>query len=74
MPSKRGSVREWIELQHDPRDLLPIRTFRVGVEHTQIGDRVFVIVWRQRQIRRRGIDDIRIKRGLLHRAASNPRV
>jgi len=34
-------------MQHDPRDLLPIRTFRVGVEQAQIGDGVFVIVRRQ---------------------------
>jgi len=53
-------------MQNDPRDLLPIRIFRVGVEQTQIGDRVFVIVRRQHQIRRRGVGDIRIQRGLLH--------
>jgi hypothetical protein len=55
-----------IDMQHDPFDLLPIRTFRACVEQTQIGDSVFVIVRCQHQIRRRGIGDIRIERGLLH--------
>ena len=41
-------------MQHDPRDLLPIRAFSVGVEQTQIGDSVFVIVGCQYQIRRCG--------------------
>ncbi len=53
-------------MQNDPRDLLPIRIFRVGVEQPQIGDSVLLIVGRQLQVRRRGIGDIRIKWGLLH--------
>lgn len=65
-PPSAPRLANGIDMQHDPRDLLPIRTFGVGVEQTQIGDSVFVVVWCQHQIGRRGIGDIRIKRGLLH--------
>jgi hypothetical protein len=64
-PSARR-LANGIDVQRDPRDLLPIRTFCVGVEQTQTGDNVFVIMGCQRQTRRRGIGDIRIKRRLLH--------
>jgi hypothetical protein len=36
-----------IDVQHDARDFLPIGTFRICVEHAQIGDEVFFVVTRQ---------------------------
>ena len=32
-----------VYLQHDPRDLTPVRAFRIGIEHAQIRDAMFFI-------------------------------
>ncbi len=51
-----------INMQHDTRDFLPVRTFRVRVEQPQIRDDVFLVANGQHGIGGRGIGDIWIKR------------
>ncbi len=45
---RAGGFPDRINLEHDPRDLGPIRPFGIGVEKPQIGDEVFLVVARQR--------------------------
>jgi hypothetical protein len=54
-----------IKMQHYSCNFTPVSIFRVGVEHAQIDDDVFLLVNGQRGIRRRSIGNIWIKRRLL---------
>jgi hypothetical protein len=51
-----------IKMQYYSRDFTPVRTFRVRVEQSQIGDEVFPVVGGQHGLGGRGIGNIWIKR------------
>jgi hypothetical protein len=55
-----------IKMQHYSSNLTPVRTLRVRIEQTQIGDDVFLVVNGQNGIGRCGIGDIWIKRQVRH--------
>jgi hypothetical protein len=55
-----------VNVQHDPGNLLPVGSGRVGVEQTKIRDYVLLIIHRQRRVGRRRIVDIWIERRFLH--------
>ena len=58
-----------VNVQHDPGNLSPVGSGRVGVEQTKVRDNVLLIVHRQRRVGRRRIVDIGIERRLLHSAS-----
>jgi len=58
-PPGTDRLADRINVQNDPRYRLPMSTFGIRVEQTQIGDEAFVIVRCQHPIRWRGISDIR---------------
>jgi hypothetical protein len=45
----------WVDAQHDPRDITPVRTFIVGVEQPEVGDDVLFVVCGERWTGRRDI-------------------
>jgi hypothetical protein len=47
LPRKGGLFRR-IDLKNDPRNLGPIRAFRIGIEKPQISDEVLLVIARQR--------------------------
>jgi hypothetical protein len=55
-----------IDMKHDPRNLSPIRSLRLGVEQAQIRDGVLFVVAGQSGGVRRLVGDSRIKRSLRH--------
>ena len=63
-----GIVRR-IEMQNDPRDLPPIRAFRIGIEKAQISDEVLLVVAGEDVGRRSSIRYWRIELGWLHESA-----
>ncbi len=58
-----------IEMQNDPRDLPPIRAFRIGIEKAQIGDEVLLVIAGEDVGRRSSIRHWRIELGWLHESA-----
>ena len=50
-----------INVQHDPGDLAPVRTFGIGIKHTHVCDSVLLIVVSERWAGRRVIGDIGIE-------------
>jgi len=50
-----------ITMQDYAGDFTPIRSVRIRVQQTQVGDQVFVVVRGQDRIRRRDVSDIGIK-------------
>lgn len=65
-PPRSLRLARGIDVQHDPSDFSPIRTFGVRIEQTKVGDCVFMIVGCQDGVRRRGIGDVGIEWKLLH--------
>ena len=57
----REAAPRSIDVQHDPRDLAPVGTFCVGIEHTEIRDHVLIVVGGERWTGGRQIGDVRIK-------------
>jgi hypothetical protein len=55
-----------VNVQHDPGNLSPVGSSRVGVEQTKVRNNVLLIVHRQRGVGRRRIVDIWIERRFLH--------
>src|SRR3977135_525993 len=55
-----------VNVQHDPGNLSPVGSGRVGVEQTKVRDNVLLIVHRQLRVGRRRIVDIWIERRFLH--------
>jgi hypothetical protein len=55
-----------IDVQHDPRDFLPIGAFSAGIEQSEVGDYMLLIIAGELGRYRRGIGDVRIGRRLLH--------
>jgi len=51
-----------VNVQHDPGNLSPVGSGRVGVEQTKVRNNVLLIVHRQRRVGRRRIVDIGIER------------
>jgi hypothetical protein len=47
-----------VNVQHDPRDLVPVRAVRIGIKDAQIGDQMLFVVPRERWIGGRQIGDI----------------
>ncbi len=62
-------VMRWIEMQNDPRDLPPIRAFRIGIEKAQISDEMLLVVAGENIGRRSSIRYWRIELGWLHESA-----
>src|ERR1700730_12967127 len=60
-----------VKMQHDACDVAPVSAFRIRVEQAQIRDEVLLVVSGQYGIGGRGIDDIGIKRRLLHGLSRN---
>ena len=60
-----------IKMQHNACDFTPVSTFRVGVEQTEIGDNVLLVVDGQNGIGGRGVGDVGIERRLPHRRSRN---
>ena len=69
----RRRLTNWIDVQHDLRHFAPIGAFGVGVEQPQIGNKVLLVVGRQRGVGRRDIGDIWIEWRLLHRGSTHRR-
>src|SRR3981081_3143842 len=55
-----------VNVQHDPGNLSPVGSGRIGVEQTKVRNNVLLIVHRQRHVGRRRIVDIWIERRFLH--------
>jgi hypothetical protein len=51
-----------INMQDNPSDFTPVRTFRVRVKQAKLGDEVFFVVSGQHEVGRSRIGDIGIKR------------
>ena len=34
----------WVDMQNDPRDLAPVGTFRIRIEHAHVGDGMVIVV------------------------------
>jgi hypothetical protein len=58
-----------MDMEHDPRNLGPIRPLRLGVEQAQIRDGVLFVVAGQSGGVRRLVGDSTIKRSLRHWAS-----
>jgi hypothetical protein len=61
-PSRPIRMVIWINVQYDPRDLAPVCTFGISIEHPHIGDSVLLIVVGECWTRRRVIGDIGVER------------
>ena len=70
-PDSLGLLRivRRIELQNDPRDLPPIRAFRIGIKKAQISDEVLLVVAGEDIGRRSRIRYRWIELGWLHESA-----
>jgi hypothetical protein len=55
-----------VDVQHDTRNLAPVGTFRIGIQHPQIRDGVLMVVRREGWLCRGKVGDVRVKgrRGL----------
>jgi hypothetical protein len=56
----------WIDVQDDPRHFRPVRAFGVGIEQTQIGDEMFVVISGQIASRRGLVGNAGIEWRLRH--------
>ena len=68
--SRANGVAAGIKVQDDAGDFTPVNTFVIRVQQAQVGDEMFMIIWRQGGVRRGGIGDVRIK-WYLHLKAFN---
>jgi hypothetical protein len=57
----------WINAQHDPRDLTPVGTLLIGVEHPHVRDQVFLVIHREGWSGWRYVGNIRIEWRRSHR-------
>jgi transcriptional regulator with XRE-family HTH domain len=58
-----------INMQNNARDLAPFRTLCVGIEQSQIGHQMFLIVCRQGRSKWRHVCDIGVERGVFESAS-----
>ena len=63
---RASRLTDWIDVQHDLRDFMPVGALGVGIEQPQIGNKVLLVVGRQPGVGRRDIGDIWIEWWLLH--------
>ena len=55
-----------VYVQHDPRNLVPVGTFRIGIQHPQIRDGVLLVVRREDWLGRSKVGNVRVKGRALH--------
>ena len=55
-----------VYVQHDPRNVAPVGTFRIGIQHPQIRDGVLLVVWREGRLGRSKVSNVRVKGRALH--------
>jgi hypothetical protein len=70
-----------VYVQHDPRYLASVGTFRIGIQHTHVRDGVLMVVRREGALGRSNVSDVRVKGQALHgasrggiNASNDPRV
>jgi hypothetical protein len=61
-PARPIRLARDVNMQHGPRDLFPVGAIGCGVEQTEIGNQVLLVIAGQNRRGRRGIGDIRIGR------------
>ena len=55
-----------VDVQHYPRDIAPVGTFRIGIQHPQIRDGVLLVVRREGRLGRSKVSNVRVKGRALH--------
>jgi hypothetical protein len=55
-----------VYVQHDPRNVAPVGTFRIGIQHPQIRDGVLLVVRREGRLGRSKVSNVRVKGRALH--------
>jgi hypothetical protein len=55
-----------VYVKHDPRNLAPVGTFRIGIQNPQIRDGVLLVVRREDWLGRREVGNVRVKGRALH--------
>ena len=55
-----------VYVQHDPRHLAPVGTFRIGIQHTHVRDGVLMVVGREGWLGRSKVGNVRVKGRALH--------
>ena len=55
-----------VYVQHDPRNLAPVGTFRIGIQHPQIRDGVLLVVRREGRLGGSKVSNVRVKGRALH--------
>jgi hypothetical protein len=55
-----------VDVQHYPRDIAPVGTFRIGIQHPHIGDGVLMVVRREHWLGRSKVGNVRVKGRALH--------
>src|SRR6516164_7144440 len=63
-----------INVQNDPRDLVPVCALCVGIEQPQVSHQMFLIVTRQGRNRWRHVGNVGVERGFLNRHPGTRRV
>jgi hypothetical protein len=63
-----------VYVQHDPRNLAPVGTFRIGIQHPQIRDGVLLVVRCERWLCRGKVGNVRVewRHGFLAVAQTRP--
>ena len=64
-------LKLWIDMQHDLRDLAPVRALLVRIEHAQIRDDMLLVVDREHGIRWCNIGNVWISRRFFHACVTN---
>ena len=65
-PARPKRLARGIDVQHDCRDLPPVRAVLGSVEQAQIGNQMSFVVARQNGRRRRPVGNVKVKRRPLH--------
>ena len=52
-----------VKVQHDQRDLAPVGTFRIGIQHPQVRDGVLMVVRREGALGRSNVGNVRVEGG-----------
>ena len=55
-----------VYVQHDPRNVAPVGTFRIGIQHPQVRDGVLMVVRREGALGRSKVGNIRVEGRALH--------
>jgi hypothetical protein len=55
-----------VYVQHDPRYLAPVGTFRIGIQHSHVRDDVLMVVRREHWLGRGKVGNVRVEWWALH--------